>query len=151
MYPRSLSLRGRQHSPHSFRLCKVWARLPARSVGHRNRLCQGKSGLGNNYGRTTGNPEVIRSSVGLVPTNALVATELSTSIDWPETGFWEIATAGLDRWVYNPNALPVREAPRSFPAAWMGGEDSRVLAPRCVPRCHANVLSLRIRWLHSEL
>ncbi len=26
---------------------------------------------------------------GLVPINALVATELSTSSDWPETGFWE--------------------------------------------------------------
>jgi hypothetical protein len=40
----------------------------------------------------TGNPEVVCSSVRLVPTNALVATELSTSIDWPGTGFWGIAS-----------------------------------------------------------
>jgi hypothetical protein len=32
------------------------------------------------------NPEVIGSSVGLVPINALVATEVSTSISWPERG-----------------------------------------------------------------
>ena len=31
-----------------------------------------------------------RSSIGLVPTNALAATELSISIDWPETLFWEV-------------------------------------------------------------
>ena len=32
---------------------------------------------------------VISSSVGLVLTNALLATELSTSISWPQTGFGE--------------------------------------------------------------
>lgn len=31
-----------------------------------------------------------RSSVALVPTNALLAPELSTSISWPQTGFEEV-------------------------------------------------------------
>lgn len=30
------------------------------------------------------------SSVGLAPINALLATELSTSFSWPQTGFGEI-------------------------------------------------------------
>ena len=37
--------------------------------------------------RVTANPEVISSLVELVPTNALVVTELSMFIDRPETGF----------------------------------------------------------------
>jgi hypothetical protein len=49
------------------------------------------SGWFHSSSRITGNPEVIRSSVGLVLRNALVATELSTSIDWPETGFWVVS------------------------------------------------------------
>ena len=36
----------------------------------------------------TGNPEVMPP--GLVPINALVVTELSKFIDWPETGLGEI-------------------------------------------------------------
>jgi hypothetical protein len=39
------------------------------------------------YWRITGR---IGSSFGLVLTNALVATELSMFVDWPETGFGEI-------------------------------------------------------------
>jgi hypothetical protein len=48
----------------------------------------------------TGNPEVIGSSVGLVPTNAHVTTQLSTSIDWPEAGMWEVRTMAIG----NPEA-----------------------------------------------
>ena len=35
-------------------------------------------------------PKTDRSRPRSVPVNALVATELSTSIDWPETGFGEV-------------------------------------------------------------
>jgi len=34
-------------------------------------------------GRITGKPEAIGSSHGFVTTNALVATEVSPSVDWP--------------------------------------------------------------------
>jgi len=35
---------------------------------------------------------------GLVPKNALVATELSMSIRWPETAIWEVCLNSWSSW-----------------------------------------------------
>jgi hypothetical protein len=39
----------------------------------------------------------LRDQTGSVFASALVAKELSTSIDWPETGFWEARQIGTDK------------------------------------------------------
>jgi hypothetical protein len=53
--------------------------------------CSRIRGLLANYGGGIG------SSFGLVLTNALVATELSMFVDWPETGFEEVGRISNDK------------------------------------------------------
>jgi len=72
---------------------------------------------------------------GFVPTNALVVTELSKFIDWPETGFEEINGDVLeaDFWPGITSELPVT-LPRSVierPQSHLWGEPPMLLLLCC--------------------